>query len=110
VKYRVLYIPEQHKVLLHPVPECHHTRNKFWTRSYNIFDDIEKALSEARNILDRDEKQSKKLYSMGCSVRNFMKAEHWRRNSDAAVGRRILARNMSLCASGIDGGTAQVSP
>ncbi len=94
--YRVLHIPEEFTVLIHPVPECHppYRRTKAGRRSYLIYPDIEMAAGVARNLLKWQDDDSKRLYEMGhrCFDTKPRYAHDWRRGSDAAAGRRILSR------------------
>jgi hypothetical protein len=94
--YRVLHIPEEFAILIHPVPECHpsYRHTKAGRRSYLIFPDIEMTSGVARNLLKWQEDNSKRLYEMGhrCFDTKPRYAHNWRPSSDAAVGRRILNR------------------
>jgi hypothetical protein len=101
--YRLLPIPDEFRVLIHPVPECHRSfkRVRGGRRSYLIYPSLDDAYAVARNLLDWQEGRGRLLYGLGhrglapeCGA-----GRNWRAGSDAAVGRRISRREAGVQAA-----------
>lgn len=77
---------------IHAGEFCKHGATGRRPRYFSLFEDFDKAQKAASSILEAQSQEEKRLYWFGKGPRSTQNREHWHNKSDAAVGRRILAR------------------